>query len=293
MSELSRTTRPDDDGFMTKRALVLGGGGLTGIGWEWGILAGLAEAGVDLSTADLIVGTSAGSVVGAQLATGLDLEERYEAQLVPPDGELAASLGAKVMLRYALAMVGPRAPVKVRKRIGRLALRANTGEESARLAVIESRLPVKEWPTRELQLTAVDTATGEFQVFDRSSEVPLVSAVAASCAVPGVWPPVTINDRRYMDGGARSGTNADLAAGYDRVVVIAPLPRGIGPMPGAAAQVEALRAHAQVTLVTPNRASVQAFGRNVLDPKRRAGAARAGRTQATTLAAEIRTTWDD
>jgi NTE family protein len=275
---------------MTKRALVLGGGGLTGIGWEWGIVAGLAEAGVDLSAADLIVGTSAGSVVGAQLATGLDVAARYEAQLVPPDGELAATLGAKVMLRYALAMIGPSA--QARKRIGRLALRADTGEESARLAVIESRLPVKEWPTRALQITAVDTATGEFRVFDRASGVPLVSAVAASCAVPGVWPPVTIDGRRYMDGGARSGTNADLAAGYDRVVVIAPLPRGIGPMPGAATQVEALRARSQVALVTPNRATVKAFGRNVLDPARRAGAARAGRAQAATLAPEIRKVWD-
>lgn len=276
---------------MTKKALVLGGGGLTGIGWEWGILSGLAEAGVDLSTADLIVGTSAGSVVGAQLATGLDLEERYAAQLVPPDGELAATLGAKVMLRYALALIGPRA--RTRQRIGSLALRANTGDESARLSVIASRLPVKEWPTRALHITAVDTATGELRVFDRASGVPLVSAVAASCAVPGVWPPVTIEDRRYMDGGARSATNADLAAGYDRVVVIAPIPRGVGPMPGAATQVETLRASAQVALITPNRASVQAFGRNVLDPARRAGAARAGRAQATTLATNVRATWDD
>ncbi len=276
---------------MTKKALVLGGGGLTGIGWEWGILSGLAEAGVDLSTADLIVGTSAGSVVGAQLATGLDPEQRYEAQLVPPDGELAATLGAKVMLRYALALIGPRA--RTRQRIGSLALRADTGDESTRLAVIESRLPVKEWPTRALHITAVDTATGELRVFDRTSGVPLVSAVAASCAVPGVWPPVTIENQRYMDGGARSATNADLAAGYDRVVVIAPIPRGVGPMPGAASQVEALRADAQVALVTPNRASVQAFGRNVLDPARRAGAARAGRAQATTLAAEIRAIWHD
>lgn len=276
---------------MTKRALVLGGGGLTGVGWEWGILAGLAEAGVDLSDADLIVGTSAGSVVGAQLATGLDIEERYQAQLVPPDSELAATLGAKMMLRYMLAMVGR--PQEFRKRIGRLALRAKTVPESTRQAVIESRLPVKEWPARALQITAVDATTGEFRVFDRASEVPLVPAVAASCAVPGIWPPVTIDGHRYMDGGARSGTNADLAAGYDRVVVIAPLPRGIGPMTGVATQVEALRARSQVTLVTPDRAAIQAFGRNVLDPARRAGAARAGRTQATTLAPEIRAIWHD
>src|SRR6266545_3350523 len=97
-------------GHMTRRALVFGGGGITGIAWEWGILAGLAADGVDLTGADLVVGTSAGSVVGAQVASGLDVKERYEVQLAPPDGEVAATLGAGVLLRYGLAMIGPRAP---------------------------------------------------------------------------------------------------------------------------------------------------------------------------------------
>jgi NTE family protein len=279
---------------MTRRALVLGGGGITGIAWEWGILTGLAEAGIALGDADLVVGTSAGSVVGAQVANGLDPAVRYAAQLAPPDGELAATFDKGTILRYGLAMlVGSRAPRKVRQRIGRLALRVD-GDEAARVAVIDARLPVKEWPAdRLLRVTAVDAETGEFRVFDRESGVPLVHAVAASCAVPGVWPPVTIEGRRYMDGGARSGTNADLAAGYDKVVLLAPLVRGIGPMPGAAAHVERLRRESAVALVSPDPEALRAFGRNVLDPAKRADAARAGLRQAASVASAVRAVWSE
>lgn len=275
------------------RALVLGGGGITGIAWEWGVLAGLASAGVDLRAADVVVGTSAGSVVGAQVANGLDPRVRYEAQLVPPDGEIAATFGAGIMARFALAMVGSQAPQRVRQRIGRLARRASTGAtEAERIAVIESRLPVKEWPSApRLLITAVDTETGAFRVFDRDAGVPLVTAVAASCAVPGVWPPVTIEGRRYMDGGVRSGSNADLAGGCSRVVVLAPLPRSFGPVPGVSAQVEELRRDAAVTLVTPDAAATKAFGRNVLDPAARAGAARAGLAQASSVVDAVREVW--
>jgi NTE family protein len=279
---------------MTRRALVLGGGGLTGIGWEWGVLAGLAAAGIRLGDADLVVGTSAGSVVGAQVANGLDPEERYTAQLTPPDGEIAATLGAGLMLRLGLAMVGSRAPQRVRQRIGRLAHKASAGaSEAERVAVIASRLPVKEWPAeRRLWITAVDTATGGFRVFDRDAGVSLVTAVAASCAVPGVWPPVTAGDRQYMDGGVRSGTNADLAAGYERIVVLAPLPRGFGPMTGTEAQVAELRRESSVALVTPDADALRAFGRNVLDPARRAPAARAGLAQAASVADSVRAVWE-
>jgi NTE family protein len=137
----------------------------------------------------------------------------------------------------------------------------------------------------------VDVATGEFRVFDRDAGVPLVLAVAASCAVPGVWPPVTIEGRRYMDGGVRSGSNADLAAGYDRVVVLAPLVRAIGP--GVGAQVEALRKNgSRAELVTPDPAALKAFGRNVLDPAKRADAARAGRTQSASAIDRVRSVWE-
>jgi NTE family protein len=277
---------------MTRRALVLGGGGITGIAWEWGVLAGLARAGVDLTSADLVVGTSAGSVVGAQVASGLDVEERYAAQLAPPDGEVAAALGPATMLRYALAMVGPRTPEKVRARIGRMALRASTVPEAERVRVIETRLPVHEWPDRSLLITAVDAETGEFVVFDRDAGVSLVRAVAASCAVPGVWPPVTVNGRRYIDGGMRSGSNADLATGYDRVVVLSPLPRGLGPMTPVAAQVAALRVQSKVELVSPDQAALRAIGHNVLDPAKRSAAARAGIAQSTSVLDRIRSVWE-
>lgn len=279
---------------MTRRALVLGGGGLTGIGWEWGVIAGLAEAGVTLADADLVVGTSAGSVVGAQIANGADPQERYEAQLVPPDGEIAASFGRKQMLRWGLAMVGSRSPQRVRQRIGKLARTATTGAtETERIAVIESRLPVREWPADKLLLiTAVDTETGAFAVFGRDDGVPLVTAVASSCAVPGVWPPVTIEGRRYMDGGVRSSVNADLAGGYDRIVVIAPVVQGFGAMPGPRQQVEELRRESAAVLVTPDAEALRAFGKNLLDPAARAGAARAGRTQARSVADAVRAVWD-
>jgi NTE family protein len=240
------------------------------------------------------VGTSAGAVVGAQLATGVDPDERYAAQLVPPDGEVAAALGAGAMLRLALAaVVGGRDPQRVRARIGRFALRTSTVPEAERIAVIGRRLPVREWPRRALRITAVDAHTGEFVALDRNSGVPLVEAVAASCAVPGIWPPVSAGGRRFIDGGLRSPVNADLAAGCARVVVLAPQVRAIGPMVALDAQIAALRADgALVAQVSPDTAAVSAIGRNVLDPARRAAAARAGRAQSAAAAAEVRAVWD-
>lgn len=279
---------------MTRRALVLGGGGLAGIAWEWGVLAGLADAGIALGDADLVVGTSAGSVVGAQVANGADPRERFEAQLVPPNGEIAATLGRKLMLRWGLAMVGSRSPQRIRQRIGKLARTAPVAaSEADRIAVIESRLPVRDWPTdRTLLVTAVDTETGAFKAFGRADGVPLVTAVASSCAVPGVWPPVTIHGRRYMDGGMRSSANADLADGYDRVVVIAPVTAGFGPMPGPKQQVAELRREAEAVLITPDADALKAFGNNLLDPATRVGSAKAGLAQAASVADAVRALWD-
>jgi len=274
---------------MASRALVLGGGGVTGVAWEIGVLTGLAAAGVDLTDADLVVGTSAGSVVGVQVAAGLDLEDMYTAQLAEPRSEIAARLGLSTLLRWGWASVSGRDVQKARARIGAMALAARTVPEAERRAVIESRLPVREWPARRLLITAVDARSGEFVVFDRDSGVGLVDAVGASCAVPGVWPPVTINGRRYVDGGVRSAANADLAAGYDRVVVIAPVVGGARPVSSVAGQ--AARLDGRVVVVAPDRAAKRAFGRNLLDPARRAPAARAGRAQAAGEASRIRQVW--
>jgi NTE family protein len=277
-----------------RTALVLGGGGITGIAWEIGVLAGLAEAGVDLTGADLVVGTSAGSVVGAQLTSGADLEGLFARQLEPPTGEQAARMTRAALARYGWAVLRSRGDdVGFRRRVGALALAAEqaglTPTERERLDVIGSRLVSHDWPDRDLRVTAVDAGTGEFHVLDRTSGVPLLQAVAASCAVPGVYPPVTIDGRRYVDGGMRSAANADLAEGYDRVVVLAPLPRGMGPMASVDAQVTGMVA--RVAVVSPDEAGRRAIGRNVLDPAARAGSARAGRAQAAGVAAEVTEVW--
>jgi NTE family protein len=277
-----------------RTALVLGGGGITGIAWEVGVLAGLAEAGVDLTGADLVVGTSAGSVVGAQLTSGADLEMLFARQLEPPTGEQAARMTRAALARYAWAVLRSRGDdVGFRRRVGALALAAEqaglTPTEQERLDVIGSRLVSREWPDRDLRVTAVDAQSGEFRVLDRTSGVPLLQAVAASCAVPGVYPPVTVEGRRYVDGGMRSAANADLAEGCDRVVVLAPIPRGVGPLASVDAQVTGMVA--RVAVVSPDEAARRAIGRNVLDPAARAGSARAGRAQAAGVAAEVTEVW--
>ncbi|MCX5379615.1 patatin-like phospholipase family protein [Streptomyces sp. NBC_00091] len=273
-------------------ALVLGGGGLTGVGWESGMLYGLSRAGVDLTTADLVVGTSAGSVVGAQLTSGISAQELYERQLGDPDGERAARLGAGVFARYALAMLRSRDAAAYRRRVGAFALAADTGAEAERRKVLEARLVSHEWPERRFVVTAVDAVSGEPADFDRESGAGLVDAVSASCAVPGVWPPVTVAGRRFIDGGVRSATNADLAAGYARVVILAPIALGSALVPSPAAQAARLRAAgARVLLITPSPQARKAFGRNVLDPARRDPAARAGLAQAAEHAADAAAVW--
>ena len=264
---------------MASRALVLGGGGVTGVAWELGLLAGLAEAGLDLTDADLFVGTSAGSVVAAQVTSPTPLVELYERQLASVGSEIAARLGISQILRWAVASIGTRDERKAMARIGSMALRTRTLSEDERKAVIASRLTSHEWPAARLVITAV-SVDGEFVTFEKDSGVSLVDAVAASCAVPTVWPPVTINGRRYMDGGMRSPVNADLAKGYDHVVVIAPTTAAFRRSQSVPAQVARLGPEVRSVVVAPDSAAKSAIGMNVLDPARRAPAARAGRKQA-------------
>ncbi|MGY1716087.1 patatin-like phospholipase family protein [Geodermatophilus sp. SYSU D01106] len=277
------------------RALVLGGGGIAGIAWELGLLSGLAAAGVDVRDADTVVGTSAGSIVGTLVRTGADLEEAYAAQLGPvPATERAVDFdGAGFFAAMAEALAGVSSPQEARARIGALALRARTMPESERLAVIGGRIGTPGWPAARLVVTAIDTADGEFLAVDSGSGFDLLQAVAASCAVPGVYPPITIGDRRFMDGGLRSPTNADLAAGHDRVLVVAPM----GGFPGSPLgpsldeEMATLRRDGQAHLVLADEAALAAFGSNPLDPATRAPAARAGRAQAERVAAEVAAVW--
>ncbi|MGY5129804.1 patatin-like phospholipase family protein [Streptomyces nigrescens] len=280
---------------MAGTALVLGGGGLTGIGWEIGMLAGLAEAGIDLTDADVVIGTSAGSIVGAHLTSRhVPLEEMYARQLAVPEARSAARMGPAALARFAAIALRSRDTVSFGVRMGKLALAARTVLEAEQRTVMARTLGLTDWPARRLVITAVDAATGERTAFDDTSGVGLLDAVGASCAVPGIYPPVTIDGTRWIDGGVHSTANADLASGYGRVVVVAPMAASGGPIAGPRAQGERLvRGGARVCVITPDRAARSAFGRDVLDPAKRADAARAGRRQAAVHAAEIRRVWSD
>ncbi|MFD9225485.1 patatin-like phospholipase family protein [Streptomyces sp. NPDC060064] len=277
---------------MADTALVLGAGGITGVGWEFGILHGLAEAGVDLSTADLVIGSSAGSVVGAQLRSGkLGIAELYERQLAAPAGEIGSRL-ALPLLTYVLAILTSRTPEAYGRKLGRMALAADTVDEAVRREVIAGRLVSHTWPERRLLVTAVDAVTGELRAYDKESGVPLVDAVAASCAIPGVWPPVTIDGRTWIDGGVHSTANAHLAAGYERVVVIAPIASGNKVVVSPRAQAARLAAAgARVEVVTPDAAARKVFGRHLSDPALRAPAARAGLAQAAAHVEAVAALW--
>jgi NTE family protein len=275
-----------------RRGLVLGGGGITGIAWETGLLFGLQELGVDVTTADAVVGTSAGSVVGAQITTGITLEDLFNYQISPPKPAPLASISPLVLLGFARAMVRARGDLEAFGRnVGQWSVRrAEAGKLPSveeRFDAIRERLPIQEWgPGRRLQVTAVDAGTGALKVFDGSDGVSLVEAVAASCAVPGVYPPVPIEGVQYIDGGARSGSNADLLSDCDRILGFTPVDRSVGPMRTAGE----LLGSVPHLVVSPDTASVAAIGKNVLDPARRAASARAGWAQAAVvapLAAEI------
>jgi NTE family protein len=278
---------------MTGRALVLGAGGITGVAWELGILKGLLDAGVDLTAADLVVGTSAGSIVGSQVRDGAALDELVVSQqspaLLPNEQSVELDVEQMATAYMALAQDAP-SPKELRARIGALALAASTAGEAEPVAIIESRLPRHDWPSRRLLVTAVDTATGDLVAWERDADVPLVRAVAASCAIPGVWPPVTVDGRRYMDGGVRSVTNADLAAGHDAVVIVAPI---VGGALGSSLdeEIATLGPAANVVLVSPDPPALEAIGPNPLDATRRVPAVTAGLRQAASVLAPVRDAW--
>ena len=275
------------------RALVLGGGGLSGVAWETGILAGLAAGGADVTAADYVLGTSAGATVAAQIGSGLAIAELFDRQTVPAlqSAELTPDLGRVIELMESWATLPLEFPdpAELRRMVGQRALAVQTVPEAERRAVIAGRLPQHTWPSRQLAVVAVDAHSGDVRVFDNDSGADLVDAVTASCAIPGIWPPVTIGPARYIDGGARSVVNADLAAGYQRVLILAPmadpsLDEQVAGLVGAGEE-------AEVLVITPDDESTAAFGLNPLDPAVRAPAARAGYAQGQRAAAATARLW--
>jgi NTE family protein len=276
------------------RALVLGGGGVAGIAWEIGVLLGLRDGGVDVTDADRLVGTSAGSAVAAQVLSGVPLEELFERQLSSAllDSEIRAELDPEQMMRdFGAALAGKQPGIEMYQAVGDLALQADTVTEPVRRAVIERRLPDHAWPDRDLRIAAIDAFSGEFRVFTRADGVQLVDAVAASCAVPGIWPPVTIDGSRYVDGGMRSTTNVDLAAGCDPVVVIGPSLVSMLASPDVVRGEEELRARASIVTITADERSLAALGTNPLDPAAARPAALAGRAQAAAHVDQVKAVW--
>lgn len=266
--------------------LVLAGGGVTGIAWETGVLLGLRDEGVDLALhTHRVIGTSAGSVVGAQLLGGPDLEHLFAAQIADEHHEIDPDLDLDLLVKvFGLMVDGGTTSDDQRRRIGELALGATTVDEATRRRVIEHRLHGIDWPDRDLVVTAIDAHTGEFVTWTKHSGVSLVDAVASSCAVPGVWPCVTIDGRRYYDGGLRNGANAHLAADSAEVVVIAP--RIAGPSPAVDAEVDSLRSNGStVRYIQSDRETAAAVGVNSLDPGFRRPAAEHGRRRGRLAAA--------
>ena len=284
-----------------KRALVLGGGGPIGIAWETAVCAGLLESGIDVREADLIVGTSAGSVVGASLAHGQDprhmMTQTRETNAAPPVGGPGRDM-AEVAAVFQLWTSFEDMTEAACKEVGAAAVTIKTIPEEQWLTTFANR-GWDGWPRKPLLVTAVDCGTGAFKVFDAHSHVPVEVAVTASCTVPGIVPPVTIDGHRYMDGGVRSGTSADLAGRIepDLVLILAPMGRREGGVDRLAAKQvaremgELERAGAKVHLVHFDDATKDAVGMNLMDPTRVPDVLDTGLAQGRRLADQLREWW--
>jgi NTE family protein len=288
-------------------ALVLGGGGAAGNAWLIGIIAGLAEAGLDMTeAADLVIGTSSGATAAAQVRSGIPPAELLTSVLSPPvqpvgqNREQPPSLPmATVFERMRAIGAAATSAADLRRAMGAFGLESDAilGPAAAeqRRAMVAARLPRLEWPDRPMIVVAVNAHTGELAAFDRDSGVELVDAVTAATALPGMVPTHSINGARYVNGGVRSTDNADLASGYANVVVLTPLSERSGPLPPGqfeglrrspewgndlASQVEALRKQgSRVEVITPDADSRAAMGTNQMDPATRIPAALAGFAQ--------------
>lgn len=277
----------------SKRALVLAGGGIAGIAWETGILQGIADASPETADAllasDVLVGTSAGSTVSAQLGSGLSLAELFELQVGTASAELDPGVGIdNVTDLFVKAMLTPNT-TKAQKLqgIGAVALRTDTIGPAVRRKVIEARLPSHDWPDRVLRISAIDIDTGELVTLNSDSGASLVDAVTASCAVPGVWPVVTIDGRRFMDGGIGSAVNMVLAADCDTAVALVPQGRSTPSPFGAGAAEEVDGFDGRSFGIFADDDALAAFGKNPLDPACRVPSAHAGRAQGRRVAAEV------
>ncbi len=281
------------------RAAVVGCGGVLGVAWAIGLVAGLEHAGLNVRDADLLVGASAGAVAAAQLASSVPLQallaEQFDAQAGQAEQFRPYSQAAVDAANQQLVDRVRGNLQQARQRIGAYALRSATVSADERRQIVRQRLALQDWPRQALKIVVVNVHSGEARVLDRDCGVDFVDAITASCAVPGVWPVVAIDDGHYMDGGIRSMTNADLAAGARSVLVIAPLGYSrANPVSGHLdAEIALLQSQgAQIHVIEPDAASLQAMGPNILDPSRRAEAAQAGWVQGLVAAGPASRIWN-
>ena len=267
-------------------ALVLGGGGPLGIAWEAGLLQGLRDGGADLSRADRIIGTSAGSIVGTHLAVRASVSELYAAQATPLDTTIKAPEMAPLMAAFAKAKLFTRGVAGERRSLGKSARAANLPGEQEWLAAIAGFLPrddhalATEWPEADLLITAVHAESGELVTWTRHSGVPLPLAVASSCAVPCIYPLVHIDGGIYMDGGMGSPTNAAFASGYDLVVIADPLARLMGRQSPMLREKAALQKQGSKVMAFAFDDDTAALtGLNLMDASKRGPLAELGRAQ--------------
>jgi len=289
-----------------ERALVLAGGGAAGNAWELGLIAGLSDAGVDVTAADLIIGTSAGSTVAAQITSGRRPADLYAAILAeaPPrpagagtDRRRAPNISGASYLEWSDRIIASAADASdMRRKMGAAALEMDPSDGSGQTRwrdIVAARLPSRHWPQQTVLITAVDAHTGEPVVFDRHSGIDLVDAVAASTSA---MTPYRIGGNRYLNGGYRRSENADLAAGCGRVLVLSPF-GGRSRMPlewgmDLATQVDELRAGgSRVETAFPDGGAGDVFDANALDPSTRLPAARGGYDQGRALAGALAEFW--
>ncbi len=287
---------------MTKRALVLGGGGTLGVAWETGLLAGLEGEGVSLGGADLVLGTSAGSIVGSTIARGVAAHMIAEMQIAaarqPADSAAASDPPpdlSKVMSFFMRMPETGEPPLELRREIGEMARTSVTIPEDAMLARFAAMGVSGEWP-KNFACTAVDATSGEFKVWREEDGVEFARAIASSCSVPGIFPPITINGRLWMDGGMRSGTNVDLAAGHDRVLAVVVIPMALADARmklRVNAEGEAVtKAGGRYELISPDAETQEAFGPNLMDGARRIQLIEQGVRQGKLGAARVKAFWN-
>jgi NTE family protein len=273
-----------------KTALILGAGGPAASAFEIGIVAGLADGGVDVRDADLFVGTSAGALVAVQLAGTTEISQLFSRKLAPP----CASRITTCMKTWGKQITeikqrGGNA-TEMLERMGELALSVDTGVD--RRSEVSAQLVEHDWPARRVMVVAIECETGERRAFERTCDAPLVDAVAASNTLPGVWPTIEIGASHYIDGGMYSTDNADLAAGYDRALIVA-LHAGNPRLPIVGLE-DTTRVLEHAFVIQPDDASqatLAAVNGDVLDPEVGAPMARAARSQGQQLARQIAVFW--